>query len=92
MLLPAPGHIDTTRGQAATAPQAAEEYTVQPVPQLAVIVVAAAVGDDQCLAVLVRRDGETLCKPLSRLDRAIEMALDDELFIDEVNNGPDERL
>jgi len=53
---------------------------------------ATAVGDDQCLAMLVRRDGETLYELLSRLDRAIEMADDDEIFIDEVNNGPDERL
>lgn len=53
---------------------------------------ATAMGDDQCLAMLVRRDGETLYELLSRLDRAIEMADDDEIFIDEVNNGPDERL
>jgi len=53
---------------------------------------ATAADDDQCLAMLVRRDGETLYELLSRLDRAIEMADDDEIFIDEVNNGPDERL
>jgi len=53
---------------------------------------ATAADDDQCLAMLVRRDGETLYELLSRLDRAIEMAGEDEIFIDEVNNGHDERL
>jgi hypothetical protein len=53
---------------------------------------AAAADEDQCLAMLVRRDGEPLGQLLIRLDRAIEIAAEDELFIDEINNGPDDRL
>lgn len=53
---------------------------------------ATAVDEDQCFAMLVRRDGETLGQLLSRLDRAIEMVAEDEVFIDEINNGPDDRL
>ena len=53
---------------------------------------ATAVDEDQCLAMLVRRDGETLGQLLIRLDRAIEIAAEDEDFIDEINNGPDDRL
>jgi hypothetical protein len=53
---------------------------------------ATAADEDQCLAMLVRRDGETLGQLLMRLDRAIEMAAEDEVFIDEINNGPDDRL
>ncbi len=36
---------------------------------------------------LVRRDGEALFEFLSRLERAIEMGADDEIFIDEVNSA-----
>jgi len=39
---------------------------------------------------LVHRDGETRYEHLSRLGRAIEMAGDDEILIDQVNHGPDE--
>jgi hypothetical protein len=53
---------------------------------------ATAVDEDQCLATLVRRDGETFGQLLARLDRAIEIAAEDEIFIDEINNGPDHRL
>ena len=53
---------------------------------------ATATDEDQCLAMLVRRDGETLGQLLIRLDRAIEIAAEDEAFIDEINNGPDDRL
>jgi hypothetical protein len=53
---------------------------------------ATAVDGTQCLAMLVRRDGETLEQLLIRLDRAIEMAEENEIFIDEVNNGPDDRI
>jgi hypothetical protein len=52
---------------------------------------AVATDEDQCLAMLVRRENETLEELLVRLDRAIEMAYEEEIFIDEVNNGPDER-
>ena len=41
---------------------------------------------------LVRRDGETLEQLLIRLDLAIEKAVEDEIFIDEINNGPDDRI
>lgn len=53
---------------------------------------ATAVDEDQCLAMLVRRDGETLEQLLLRLDRAINMAVEEEIFIDEINNGPDDRI
>ena len=53
---------------------------------------ATAADEDQCLAMLVRRDGETLGQFLIRLDRAIGIAAEDEAFIDEINNGPDDRL
>ena len=53
---------------------------------------ATAVDGTQCLAMLVRRDGETLAQLLIRLDRAIEMAEENEIFIDEVNTGPDDRI
>ncbi len=53
---------------------------------------ATAADDDLNYAMLVRRNGETLKQLLVRLDRAIEMAVEDEIFIDEVNNGPDDRL
>ena len=48
--------------------------------------------DDQSLVMLVRRDGETLEQLLIRLDLAIEKAVEDEIFIDEINNGPDDRI
>jgi hypothetical protein len=53
---------------------------------------ATAADEDQCLAMLVRRDGETLGQLLIRLDRAVEIDAEDEAFIDEINNGPDDRL
>jgi len=53
---------------------------------------ATAADNDQCLAMLVRRDNETFEQLLMRLDRAIEMAAEDETFIDEINNGPDDRI
>lgn len=40
---------------------------------------------DQCLAILVRRPGETLLELLQRLDAAIEDAYENETFVDEVN-------
>jgi hypothetical protein len=53
---------------------------------------ATAADEDQCYAMLIRRDGETLGQLLIRLDRAIELATEDEVFVDEINNGPDSRL
>ena len=41
---------------------------------------------------LVRRDGETLFQLLQRLDTAIDKAHEEEIFIDEINNGPDDRI
>jgi hypothetical protein len=47
--------------------------------------VATACDDAQCLAMLVRREGETLDALLKRLDAAINDAYQNERFIDEVN-------
>ncbi len=41
--------------------------------------------EDQCLAMLQRREDETLFEMLDRLDVAIEHAWDNEEFIDEIN-------
>mgnify|MGYP000237494145 CR=1 FL=1 len=48
--------------------------------------VAAASDDHNCLAMLVRRDGESLTALLKRLDEAVEVAWSSDRFIDEVNN------
>ncbi len=42
---------------------------------------ATAVDEVQNLAMLVRRDGETLEQLLVRLDRAIDMAVEEDIFI-----------
>jgi hypothetical protein len=47
--------------------------------------VATAADHHNCLAMLVRRDGETLGALLKRLDKAIATAWTDDEFIDEVN-------
>jgi len=47
--------------------------------------VAAATDGANCLAMLVRRDGETLDALMKRLDKAIGFAWSDDLFTDEVN-------
>jgi hypothetical protein len=47
---------------------------------------------DLCLAMLVRRDGETLNQLIKRLDRAIHLAWTEDWFTDEVNDGPSSRL
>jgi hypothetical protein len=47
--------------------------------------IATASDDAQCLAMLVRRKGESLDALLQRLDAAIADAYDNERFIDEVN-------
>lgn len=46
---------------------------------------ATAVDEDQCLAMLVRRRGESLMQLLSRLDAAIENAYENQIFEDEIN-------
>jgi ribosome assembly protein YihI (activator of Der GTPase) len=47
--------------------------------------IATANDDAQCLAMLVRRKGESLDALLQRLDAAIADAYENERFIDEVN-------
>jgi hypothetical protein len=54
--------------------------------------IATVVDDDASFTRLVRREGESLRHFLLRLDRAIELALEDQDYIDEVNDEPDERL
>jgi len=46
---------------------------------------ATAADEDQSLAMLVRRSGESLEELLHRLDRAIVKAWDEEEYIDEIN-------
>ncbi len=50
--------------------------------------VATAADEDQCLAMLVRRPGESLPDLLQPLDAAIEDAYENENCIDEVNAPP----
>lgn len=47
--------------------------------------VATAADEDQSLAMLVRRPGETLLALLTRLDHAIDKAYNQDLFTDEIN-------
>jgi hypothetical protein len=47
--------------------------------------VAVANDDDNCLAMLVRRHGETLAQLLTRLDLAIAKAANEDIFTDEIN-------
>lgn len=51
--------------------------------------VAAAADPHNALALLVRREGETLSALLKRLDKAIGKAWSDDVFTDEVNSSPD---
>ena len=46
---------------------------------------ATAADDDQCLAMLSKRPDESFEDLLSRLDSAIANALENELFVDEIN-------
>ena len=41
---------------------------------------------------LVRREGETLEQLMMRLDTAIDKAVEEDIFIDEINNGLDDRI
>jgi hypothetical protein len=54
--------------------------------------VATAADGSNCLAMLVRRDGESLNVLLNRLDKAIGLAWSNEVFIDEVNDGESDLL
>ena len=49
--------------------------------------VATAADEHQSLAMLVRRDRETLLHLLVRLDEAIRMASEEGIFTDEVNSS-----
>ena len=53
---------------------------------------ATAADGSNCLAMLVRRDGESLNALLKRLDKAIGLAWSNDVFIDEVNDGESDRL
>ena len=48
---------------------------------------ATAADGSNCLAMLVRRDGESLNTLLKRLDKTIGLAWSNDVFIDEVNDG-----
>jgi len=50
--------------------------------------IATAADEDRCLAMLVRRRGETLVQFLMRLDKAIDKALTEDVYIDEINPKP----
>lgn len=47
--------------------------------------VATAADEDRTLAMLVRRRGETLAQLLARLDQAIDKALSEDIYTDEIN-------
>lgn len=47
--------------------------------------VAVASDEHNALAMLVRRDAETLVQLLTRLDQAIAKALDEDIYTDEIN-------
>ena len=53
---------------------------------------ATAVDGSNCLAMLVRRDGERPNALLQRLNNAIDLAWSDDTFIDEVNYGESDLL
>lgn len=53
---------------------------------------ATAADGSNALAMLVRRDGESLDALLKRLDKAIGLAWSENLFIDEVNDGESDLL
>ena len=53
---------------------------------------ATAADGSNCLAMLVRRDGESLNALLKRLDKAIGLAWSNDMFIDEVNDGESDLL
>jgi hypothetical protein len=47
--------------------------------------IATACDEDQCLAMLLRRKGESLLHLLTRLDEAIAKAYEENIFTDEIN-------
>ncbi|GEM_PF-1128593 len=48
--------------------------------------VAVATDEDNSLAMLLRRPGETLAQLLARLDQAIDKALTEDIYTDEINS------
>jgi len=66
------------------------EITVGRMPPLDCV--ATATDEAACIAMLVRREGETLNQLIKRLDKAIQLAWTDDPFIDEVNDGQSDRL
>jgi hypothetical protein len=50
--------------------------------------IATASDGHNCLAMLVRRKGETLAQLLTRLDLAIAKAYTEDIFTDEINPPP----
>ncbi len=53
---------------------------------------ATAADGSNCLAMLVRREGEIVTALLKRLDKAIGLAWSNDVFIDEVNDGESDLL
>ncbi len=47
--------------------------------------VAVASDEHNALAMLVRREGETLAQLLTRLDQAVAKTLDEDIYTDEIN-------
>lgn len=68
-----------------------EEFLIHGEGQIAIgairPIACAAIANDEhnMLAALVRRPGETLQQLLERLDQAVQLALDDEIYTDEIN-------
>jgi len=86
------------RGVSATPARAAgqflpnlEEFVIHGYGQIAIgairPIACAAIANDKhnMLAALVRRPDETLHQLLERLDQAVQIALDDEIYTDEIN-------
>lgn len=53
---------------------------------------ATACDEDSMLASLIHRDDESLLGLLSRLEKAVNLAYDKDIYIDEINNGPDYQI
>jgi hypothetical protein len=47
--------------------------------------IATACDEDQCLAMLIRRKGESLLQLLTRLDETIARAYEENIYTDEIN-------
>lgn len=88
----APGGVkDTLATTAGQFLPTLEEFVIHGDGQIAIgaikPIACAAIANDEhnMLAALVRRPDETLQQLLERLDRAVQLALDDEVFTDEIN-------